>query len=262
MLWLIFLLVSFLASMAGSICGIGGGVIIKPALDAAGVLSVSAISFLSGCTVLSMSVISVGKALRRRDGTMDLRIGSALAAGAALGGAIGKALFQYAYVICPNENQVGAIQAAVLLAVTLGTLVYTLYKVRIHTLHVTGVVPAAGIGLILGIMSSFLGIGGGPINLVVLHYFFSMETKPAAACSLYVILFSQLTSLLSTLVRGAVPEVDLLLLLLMVGGGVTGGLFGSRLNRRISDEGVNRLFVGLMAVIIGICVWNILRFTM
>ena len=261
MLWLVFLLVSFLASMAGSICGIGGGVIIKPVLDAAGVLSVSAISFLSGCTVLSMSVISVGKALARRDRAMDLRIGSALAAGAALGGVAGKALFQYAYLVCPNENLVGAVQAGVLLVITAGTLLYTLYKARIPTLRVRGLAPTALIGLALGVMSSFLGIGGGPINLVVLHYFFSMETKPAAACSLYVILFSQLTSLISTLAKGAVPEVDLLLLVLMVGGGVAGGLAGSRINRRISDRGVNRLFVLLMAVIIGICVWNVVRFT-
>ena len=32
------------------------------------------------------------------------------------------------------------------------------------------------IGLLLGIMSSFLGIGGGPINLAVLFFFFGMET--------------------------------------------------------------------------------------
>ena len=55
-------------------------------------------------------------------------------------------------------------------------------------------------------MSSFLGIGGGPINLVVLFYFFSMETKTAAQNSLYIILFSQITSLLTTLITHSVPE--------------------------------------------------------
>lgn len=261
MIWLIFLLVSFLASVVGSICGIGGGVIIKPVLDATGVMSVSAISFLSGCTVLSMSVISVGKALRRRDRSMDLRIGSALAVGAAIGGIVGKELFQYAYVICPNETRVGAIQAAVLLLVTAGTLVYTLYRAHVPTLRVKNLAVTVVIGLVLGIMSSFLGIGGGPINLVVLNYFFSMDTKAAAACSLYVIMFSQLTSLLSTLANGTVPEVELLLLVLMVSGGVAGGLLGSRINRGISDKGVSNLFILLMLVIIAICAWNIIRFT-
>ena len=42
------------ASVIGGICGIGGGVIIKPVLDAMGVMSVSALQFLSGLTVLGM----------------------------------------------------------------------------------------------------------------------------------------------------------------------------------------------------------------
>ena len=57
------LAIAFGASVVGAICGIGGGVIIKPLLDSFGIASVSEISFLSGCTVLSMSCYSVGKAL-------------------------------------------------------------------------------------------------------------------------------------------------------------------------------------------------------
>ena len=48
-------LISFIASTVGAICGVGGGVIIKPVLDLFGVASVSTVSFLSGCTVLSMT---------------------------------------------------------------------------------------------------------------------------------------------------------------------------------------------------------------
>ena len=56
------LLIAFGASVVGAICGIGGGVIIKPLLDAFGIAGVAEISFLSGCTVLSMSCYSVVKA--------------------------------------------------------------------------------------------------------------------------------------------------------------------------------------------------------
>lgn len=58
----VFFLVSFLASIVGAICGIGGGVVIKPVLDMLGLETVSTISFLSGCTVLSMSCYSVTRA--------------------------------------------------------------------------------------------------------------------------------------------------------------------------------------------------------
>lgn len=64
------------ASVIGGICGIGGGVIIKPVLDAMGVMSVSALQFLSGLTVLGMSAVSV---LRRRgEHLLELRTGNAL----------------------------------------------------------------------------------------------------------------------------------------------------------------------------------------
>ena len=52
-------LVCFAASVIGDLCGIGGGVLAKPLLDAVGVMLVSTVSFLSGLTVLSMAAISV-----------------------------------------------------------------------------------------------------------------------------------------------------------------------------------------------------------
>lgn len=258
---IIFLLVSFLASILGAICGIGGGIIIKPVLDATGVMGVSEISFLSGCTVLSMAVISVMKSLKRKDKSIDLKQGTALAVGAAIGGVAGKILFQYAYVICPDKDQVAAIQAAILFIITIGTLIYTIFELKIQTHSVKNLVICIIIGFLLGIISSFLGIGGGPINLVVLAFFFSMDTKTAAANSLYIILFSQAASLINSLVCSNIPSVNLGILLIMIIGGVAGGLLGSKINRKISNEGVGKLFIALMVVIVFICMYNILKFS-
>ena len=115
---LVFFAVSILSSTAGSICGIGGGVIIKPVLDALGVMSVSSISFLSGCTVLAMSVVSVYKNLRSGTARMDLKIATSLAIGAAAGGVAGKAMFQSLKEAVGDENLVGMTQALVLIAIT------------------------------------------------------------------------------------------------------------------------------------------------
>lgn len=116
------------------------------------------------------------------------------------------------------------------------------------------------IGVILGILSSFLGIGGGPINLVVLFYFFSMDTKAAAQNSLYIILFSQITSLLHSLVTRTVPEFSIWLLVLMAAGGILGGMSGRSINKKIDSRVVDRLFILLMAVIILINIYNIYQF--
>ena len=71
----------------------GGGVMIKPVLDACHTASVAAINFYSGCTVLGMSCWSVGKAAWRRDNLLDFRVSVPLAAGAALGGLLGKEIY-------------------------------------------------------------------------------------------------------------------------------------------------------------------------
>ena len=159
-----------------------------------------------------------------------------------------------------DPNAVGAVQALCLMVITLGTLLYTLNKEKIRTHRVTAPLACGIIGLLLGISSSFLGIGGGPVNLVVLYFFFSMETKTAAANSLYIILFSQAASLLATLLGGAVPPFRPGVLALMIAGGVGGGMIGRSLNKRLDNRAVERLFAALMAVIIAVSIYNSWRY--
>ena len=238
------------ASLIGSICGLGGGIIIKPFLDALNIMDVSVISFLSGCTVLSMTTYSVVQAKRRSGGEKPHPCRFSLAVGAAVGGILGKTLFQL--VNKAVAGGAGLPQAIALLAVTAGSFGYLLMRSRIKTHQVTNRMLSAVIGLALGLISSFLGIGGGPMNLVVLYFFFSMTTKVAAQTSLYIIFFSQLTSLLYTILSGTVPDFSLWMLLLMAAGGIGGGICGKQLNKRLTDENVDKLLkicmLGLMAL--------------
>jgi len=222
--------------------------------------TVSTISFLSGCTVLSMSCYSVGKSLLAGEKRVSLTVGTPLAAGAAVGGLLGNQLFALTRQLAGTPDQAGAVQAACLALMTVGTLLYTLNKDRIATHRVQNFAACLMIGLALGCMSSFLGIGGGPINLVVLYYFFSMDTKTAAANSLYIILFSQLCSLFTTLWTRTVPDIRWSVLILMVAGGIGGGILGRKLNHRIEEKTVERLFIVLMSVIICISVFNAWRY--
>lgn len=257
---LIFFLTGFLASTVGAICGIGGGVIIKPVLDLFQLETVSAINFLSSCTVLAMSSYSVGQAKLSGDHQVSRFPGLPLALGAATGGLLGGRLFSAVKEIFHNPNAVGSIQAASLAIITAGTLLYTLNRRRIPTLQVQNKLYCVLIGLSLGCISSFLGIGGGPINLAVLYFFFSMDTKTAAANSLYIIFFSQLFSLLVTLATSAVPLFQPIALILMATGGVCGGITGRALNRKFNNRMVDQLFILLMVAIIGISFFNCIRY--
>ena len=246
--------------MVGAICGIGGGVIIKPLMDAANIADVAQISFLSGCTVLGMSCYSVVRAVASKESLVRLQTGTPLAIGAAIGGFFGKNLFSQLQSVAAQPDRVGGYQTVCLAILAVATLVYTLNKQRIVTLQIKSVVLCAAVGLALGLMSSFLGIGGGPINLVVLHYFFSMPTKEAAQNSLYIILISQVASLLTSVVGASIPVFEPLWLVLMVTGGILGGIVGRCMNKRLAAGMVDRLFIGLVIAIICISVWNAWRF--
>jgi uncharacterized membrane protein YfcA len=259
MIQLLFFSVSLISTIIGGICGIGGGVIIKPVLDATGVMSVSNVSFLSGCTVLSMTLVSFIKN-RLSKGVIEMKTCTVLAVGSMLGGLLGKMAFDLLKSKFYYENHLGAVQAGLLTIITLGTLLYTLFKQKIKTHYVENISICCLIGLILGMISAFLGIGGGPINLMVLSFFFSMDLKKAAANSLYIILFSQLASLLQTLVSRTVPPSGFDVLTLMILAGIFGGLIGSRINKKISNKGVAQLFIGVMAFMILINIYNFAKF--
>lgn len=255
---ILFFVVAFLSSIVGAICGIGGGVVIKPVLDMLQMGAPATINFLSGCTVLSMSLYSVIKALRAGDSKVEMSTGTPLAIGAVLGGVVGKEMFSAVKDFFGGSPMVGGVQAVALGIITLGTLLYTVNKSHIRTHRTSNKAICVVIGLLLGIMSSFLGIGGGPINLVVLGSCFSMDTKTAAANSLYIILFSQAASLIATLISG-VPEFHVFALALMVAGGIGGGIVGRSLNKKMDNRAVDKLFIGLMVLIVGICVYNAVR---
>ncbi len=256
---IVFFVVSFAACIAGAICGIGGGVIIKPVLDALNVMNVSSVSCLSGCTVLAMSAVSVCGNLRAGR-KLEVRITTLLAVGAVAGGFAGSMLFQMLREYLGRDNFVGMVQAAVLVCVTSATLIYTLFKNKIRTRHFTNSILCIVVGLLLGMVSSFLGIGGGPVNLVVLGFLFSLNSKDAAFASLYIIMFSQAANLIRMIVCGTMPEFQLIYLIVMVAGGILGGALGTAVNRKIRNEQVDKLFIALMAVIICINIYNVFQF--
>ena len=63
------------------------------------------------------------------------------------------------------------------------------------------------------------------------------------------------------MLSGSVPPFSLPTLLGMAVCGVLGGIAGRCVNRRIPSATVDRLFIGMMGLILAICVYNYLRFT-
>jgi len=253
-----FFFISFIASTVGAISGIGGGVIIKPSLDTFSTLPVAAISFLSGCTVLSMTIVTL---FRSRGGEVSLnrKISSLLALGGIAGGLAGKYLFDLALVSFSSANTVSLIQSSLLAIMVALVFLFILNKERIVPREYSSGILALLTGFFLGVIASFLGIGGGPINIALLYLFFSMDAKKAALNSIFIIFLSQSASLLFTLATDRVPDFDIRILLLMVAGGIFGGVAGSFVTKRVSLRGVDTIFLAVLLLIFALSLTQIIR---
>lgn len=256
--YILYFIIAILSTAAGSMTGMGGGVIIKPVLDVLGHYSVETIGVLSAVTVFSMSLVSVVKQLIR--GTkIDFIIAIPLALGSVVGGSIGQALLKAILAATEADSVVTAVQNAVLVVLILGVYIYMRNKNRIKSLGLRGILPASLTGVFLGIISSFLGIGGGPINVALIIFLFSFDTKTAAVCSLITILFAQISKLAGIALSTGFGGFTLTMLPPMVIGAIAGGFIGAGLNKRLSEKTVETCFNGVQLLVLAIAVFNIVR---
>lgn len=253
--------VCFLASLLGPLCGIGGGVIIKPVVDAMGVMGVSTVSFLSSLSVLIMSISTLAQDIAGHSYKAHPRDLLPVALGSAAGGVIGKALFTYLESAFPDPQHVGAAQALVLILLSVLVLVYTFFKSRIRGFALKSPFTQGIIGSVAGACWSFLGIGGGPFNLALLVFFFSMPTRMAAQASIFIIAFSQTAAFLYTLATGAIPAFSLVVLIGMALMAILGSVAGRRIARAFDGAATDRLYVATLLLIIVLSCYNFARFS-
>lgn len=252
---LICFLIVLVATTAGALTGMGGGVIIKPAMDMLGQYDAATIGILSSLTVLTMSIVSIGKHIRQRT-KINLRIALALAIGSVAGGWIGDALLGCVIAAVSNTTVV-MLQNILLGLLLLGVFAYMQCKSKVPSLHAKRTVAGLLTGIVAGAISTFLGIGGGPINVAVLLFVFSMDTKSAAVNSIITIFFSQVSKLFTVFARGGFASYDLAVLPAMLVAAVIGGWLGAKLNKQMPEAKVELVFNLVQSVVILICVRNI-----
>ena len=132
---IIIVLIAFLATVIGSISGIGGGVIIKPVMDAISGLNMSTISFLSGNTVLAMTIISLLKSAKEPI-KPEAGLAIPLSLGAVFGGIVGKSLFSFVQSVASNNAGVGLVQNIIMIILTVTVFFYIQNKAKITTINV------------------------------------------------------------------------------------------------------------------------------
>ncbi|ONI41755.1 hypothetical protein AN396_03225 [Candidatus Epulonipiscium fishelsonii] len=254
---ILYLLIGGIASTIGAISGLGGGVIIKPVLDAFGHFDLATIGILSSCTVFAMTIVSLAKKFMLKT-TFEYTKLLPLSLGAVIGGLGGKYLFEIFLQTIPNEELGKMIQSICLLVLMFIILLFGLNRHKIKTYNITSPIICGIAGIIMGVISSFLGIGGGPVNVALLILLFSCDAKEAAIYSIFTIFFSQLSTLASVFFAEGFSTYDLSVVPYMIFGGITGGFLGGFFNKKLSTQYVEKLFNGVMVITIFINGYNIL----
>ena len=219
---------------------------------------VQTIGVLSSLTVFSMSVVSIGKQMLART---KIPFGTAipLALGSVVGGLAGEHLLQLIVDALQANAAVTVVQNVVLGLLILAVFLYMKNKSRIPSRQLRGVAVALLVGVFLGVCSSFLGIGGGPINVALIIYLFSFDTKTATICSLVTILFAQISKLATVALTTGFAVFDLSIAPVMIVGAIAGGFIGASLNKKCSEAAVEKAFNAVQLVVLAIAVFNIVR---
>ncbi len=258
MLAVIYSAVILAATTLGAFVGLGGGVIIKPVLDFIGAEPRMQVDFLSAAAVFTMSVVSTLRYIKNKV-EFKKEIIAFVSVGSIAGGWLGSKCIDFLGSVAPQEK-IRCVQAFVL-AGLLATVCFYVSKER-KSFHITNKAAILIVGLMLGFFASFLGIGGGPINVAVLTLFFSLNVKESAVYSVAIIFFSQLSKLTTLFVSTGIEPYahQWKTLIFILPAAILGGMIGSKFNRKFDDKLIRKVFSAVMLLLVALNIYNGISF--
>ena len=108
----------------------------------------------------------------------------------------------------------------------------------------------------VGCFTGLLGIGGGIVSLPLLIYVLGMPTRVAVGTSSLQVLLASCYGALRNIQDG---NVDILLVLFMLVGSMSGVSLGVRFSKRVNVRNTRKYFAGLMAIGALVIVFDMLR---
>ena len=190
---------------------------------------------------------------------VELKIVLLVSFGSIFGGIIGNEVFDAVFERL-NHSMVKGIQAVIIAAFIVFVVFYVNSK-NIKSFRVQNPVIIVLTGLMLGLMSAFLGIGGGPINTTFLVLLFSFTVKESAVYSVAIIFFSQLSQLVTIFIHNRFePYIQYYpLILTAMAAGVLGGIIGSKFNKKLSNNVITKVFSVTLVFVAVVNVYNAIR---
>lgn len=257
------LIVSYVAGLLGSLTGLGGGVVLVPALA---LLFNVDLHYAMGASLISVIATSSGAAAAFvREGYTNLRIGMFLEVAAVVGALAGAAL-----AAALDEHVIAVIFGAVLLAssylswrrkeehepdrpshhwaVKLRLAGSYVTRAGRRKYHVQRVPTGFGLMGMAGVLSGLLGIGSGAVKVLAMDQAMRLPYKVSTATSNFVIGITAAASAGVYFTRGYIdPALTMPVMLGVLVGSVTGAriMVGAR-------SGALRALFGLVILALGI----------
>jgi uncharacterized membrane protein YfcA len=231
--------VGLVAGFLSGMFGVGGGILIVPAL----VLALGFEQRLAHGTSLAavLPIATSGLVAFAVEDKVDWRVGAVLALGAIVGAVVGT----YALHLLPHRTLTIAF-AVLLIATAVRLLIDHSEAAGREPLSVAGVIALVGVGVIAGALAGLLGVGGGIVLVPAMVVLFGIPGAVAKGTSLLVIIP---TSVMGTLRNRKRDNADLRAAaavgLAGVASGFPAGLIAAHLDETVS----NVLFAILLLIV-------------
>ena len=255
---LLIVALGFLVGVLSGMFGVGGGFLTTPLLIFYGIPPTVAVA--SATTQITGASVS-GVMVHMRRGGLDLKMGGVMILGGLAGSLVGAAMFRLLQSTGQIDVVIGLLYVLILFWIgglmlldSLKSLGYLTvgqpdkprprhnrwvaslpYRWRFHAsgLYISPIAPLA-LGFLAGMMTVFLGIGGGFILVPAMIYILGMPARVVIGTSLVMVLtVSAATTMIHALTTRA---VDIVLAGLLLVGGVIGAQYGALLATRLKPD--------------------------
>jgi uncharacterized membrane protein YfcA len=255
---LFIVILGFLVGVLSGMFGVGGGFLTTPLLIFYGIPPTVAVA--SASTQITGASVS-GVMVHMRRGGVDVKMGAVMTVGGLFGSVVGAALFRILQTSGQIDVVVGGLYVLILAWIGVLMLKDSLialgyvksagaqqqpprhnrwvaslplrWRFDSSGLYISPVAPLA-LGFVAGVLTVFLGIGGGFILVPAMIYLLGMPARIVIGTSLVMILaVSAATTMVHALTTRA---VDVVLAALLLVGGVVGAQYGAMLTLRIKPD--------------------------
>ncbi len=267
---LLILFLGFLVGFMSGLFGVGGGFLMTPLLIFMGIPPATAVGTES-VQILGSSVSgAMAHGLKKN---IDYEIGIFLLVGGIFGSTIGVILFNFLKE-SGNIDLIIKFSYILFLAI-IGTLMFiesTISLLRENKVEISSrrrkrsildylplklkfrqskifisILLPIFVGIFVGFLSSFMGVGGGFVMVPAMIYIFGMGTVIAIGTSLFQIVFVTLNV---TILHATFNySVDLILAIFLLVGGVIGAQYGSKFTSRFKGEQI-RILLAMIVLIV------------